>query len=117
MKTVRIGAKRSPPGGFRRFSARSADAGFRSALAFFSDLWYNNPIPYSEQRRSETLKTTERKGSFLEGAFILTVSTAFVKLAGLLFTFPIAGILGDGGMGVFYSAYNVYNLFAVLASA
>ena len=45
------------------------------------------------------------------------MSTAFVKLAGLLFTFPIARILGDGGMGVFYSAYNVYNLFAVLASA
>lgn len=63
------------------------------------------------------LNNSARKGSFLEGAFILTVSTAFVKLAGLFFTFPIAGILKDGGMGVFYSAYDIYNMFAVLASA
>ena len=58
-----------------------------------------------------------RRGSFLEGAFILTVSTAFVKLAGLLFTFPIARIIHTSGMGVFYSAYDIYNMFAVLASA
>ena len=62
-------------------------------------------------------KNANTRGSFLEGAFILTISTAFVKLAGLLFTFPIARILGDGGMGVFYSAYDIYNMFAVLASA
>ena len=69
------------------------------------------------EKEGTVLNNSARKGSFLEGAFILTISTAFVKLAGLLFTFPIAGILGDGGMGVFYSAYNIYNLFAVLASA
>ena len=57
-----------------------------------------------------------RRGSFLEGAFILTIATAFVKIAGLLFKFPVAYILGDSGMGVYYHAYEIYNFLAVLAS-
>lgn len=53
----------------------------------------------------------------MQGAFILTISTAFVKLAGLLFTIPIANMLGGDGMGYFYAAYDIYNMLAVLASA
>ncbi|MBE6541940.1 MAG: hypothetical protein E7672_05790 [Ruminococcaceae bacterium] len=53
----------------------------------------------------------------MQGAFILTISTAFVKLAGFLFTIPIANLLGGEGMGYFYSAYDIYNMLAVLASA
>ena len=63
------------------------------------------------------LKNNNRKGSFLESAFILTISTAFVKLAGLLFTIPISNMLGGEGMGYFYAAYDIYNMLAVLASA
>ncbi|MBQ4354207.1 MAG: polysaccharide biosynthesis protein [Clostridia bacterium] len=62
------------------------------------------------------LKNTDTKGAFLQGAFILTVSTAFVKLAGLLFTLPIAN-MQSVDMSNFYSAYTIYNMFAVLASA
>lgn len=40
-----------------------------------------------------------------------------MKLAGLLFTLPIGNLLGGEGMGYFYSAYDIYNMFAVLASA
>lgn len=63
------------------------------------------------------LKTTDSRGAFLQGAFILTISTAFVKLAGLLFTIPVANMLGGEGMGYFYTAYDIYNMLAVLASA
>lgn len=63
------------------------------------------------------LKNTNKKASFLESAFILTISTAFVKLAGLLFTIPISNMLGGEGMGYFYAAYDIYNMLAVLASA
>ncbi len=63
------------------------------------------------------MKVTENKGTFLQGAFILTISTAFVKLAGLLFTIPIANMLKGEGMGYFYAAYDIYNMLAVLASA
>lgn len=59
----------------------------------------------------------EARGTFLQGAFILTISTALVKLAGLLFTIPIANMLGGTGMGYFYAAYDIYNMLAVLASA
>ena len=40
-----------------------------------------------------------------------------MKLAGLLFTIPIANMLGGDGMGYFYAAYDIYNMLAVLASA
>ena len=63
------------------------------------------------------MENTTKKTSFLQGAFILTISTAFVKLAGLLFTIPIANLLKGDGMGYFYSAYDIYNMLAVLASA
>lgn len=63
------------------------------------------------------MNNTPKKSTFLEGAFILTISTAFVKIAGLLFTIPIANTLGGEGMGYFYSAYDIYNMLAVLASA
>ncbi len=66
---------------------------------------------------SPTPANSTRRGSFLQGAFILTISTAFVKLAGLLFTIPIANMLGGEGMGYFYSAYEIYNVLVVLASA
>ncbi|MBQ7599281.1 MAG: polysaccharide biosynthesis protein [Clostridia bacterium] len=63
------------------------------------------------------MKNTTGKRSFLQSALVLTISTFFVKIAGLLFTIAVQRALLDSGMGVFYSAYNIYNLFAVLASA
>ena len=60
-----------------------------------------------KEKKVTVLKTSDRKGSFLQGAFILTISTAFVKLAGLLFTIPIANMLGGDGMGYFYAAYDI----------
>ncbi len=63
------------------------------------------------------MKSSTGKRSFLQSALVLTISTFFVKIAGLLFTIVIQRSLLDSGMGVFYSAYNIYNLFAVLASA
>ncbi len=68
-------------------------------------------------KRGMILKAKTTGGTFLQGAFILTISTAFVKLAGLLFTIPIANMLGGEGMGYFYAAYDIYNMLAVLASA
>ena len=104
-------------GAGRRLSGRSAAKDFISFIDFPRELCYDRE-KQSNRKEGLVLKhSAAHKGSFLEGAFILTVSTAFVKLAGLFFTFPIAHILGDEGMGVFYSAYDIYNMFAVLASA
>ncbi len=81
--------------------------------------WHCDKITVSEfiVKKVLFLKNQNTKGSFLQGAFVLTISTAFVKLAGLLFTVPVANILGGEGMGYFYTAYDIYNMLAVLASA
>ena len=63
------------------------------------------------------MDSSSTKKTFLKGALVLTIATFFVKIAGLGFTMVIQRQLDDGGMGVFYNAYNIYNMFAVLASA
>lgn len=45
---------------------------------------------------------------FLEGAMILTLSTAVVKVIGALFKVPLANILGGVGMSYFVSAYDIF---------
>lgn len=54
---------------------------------------------------------------FLSGATVLLISTAIVKIIGFLFTVPLVNILGGDGMGYFYSAYSIYDMLAVIASA
>lgn len=51
------------------------------------------------------------------GTFSLTVSTIIVKLLGLIYKIPLAGLLGDEGMGYFNSAYTVYTFFFLLCTA
>lgn len=51
---------------------------------------------------------------FLHGAVILTASTALVKILGFVFTVPMINLMGAEGMGYYYTAYEVYALFAVL---
>ena len=55
--------------------------------------------------------------SFLQGALILTIGMAVVKLIGALFKIPLAGILGVTGMGYFTAAYDLYNPLFTLATA
>ncbi len=62
---------------------------------------------------------TERHatGRFLSGVAILTVSTLIVKLIGLLYKIPLIKVLGEEGMGYFNSAYEIYTLFFIIATA
>lgn len=55
--------------------------------------------------------------SFIQGALILTVSTAIVKIIGAVFKIPLANIIGTEGMGYFSTAYNLYNPIFTLATA
>ena len=57
------------------------------------------------------------KQRFLGGALALTVSTAMVKVIGLVYKIPLMRILGAEGMGYFNSAYELYTLFFVIATA
>lgn len=58
-----------------------------------------------------------RRKSFFSGVLLLTFSTILVKLIGLIYKIPMFSILGAEGMGYFNSAYEIYALFCVIATA
>ena len=60
---------------------------------------------------------TGSKQQFLGGAMALTVSTILVKVIGLVYKIPLMHCLGAEGMGYFNSAYELYTLFFVIATA
>ena len=55
--------------------------------------------------------------TFFSGVLLLTLSTVSVKVIGLLYKIPMLAYLGAEGMGYFHSAYEVYALFCVIATA
>lgn len=59
-----------------------------------------------------------KKQSLLQGAFILMVATAIVKVIGMVFKIPLSNyILDETGMAYFNSAYSIFNIFYGLAIA
>lgn len=55
-----------------------------------------------------------KKQSVINGAMVLAMAILASKVIGLLFKMPLTNMLGMGGMGFFYSAYNVYTpIFAI----
>ncbi len=64
------------------------------------------------------VKSGKTKGTgFASGVLLLSLSTLLVKLVGLLYKIPLLSYLGSVGMGYFYSAYELYALFCVIATA
>ncbi len=55
--------------------------------------------------------------TFFGGVFLLTLSTLLVKVIGLFYKIPMLSYLGAVGMGYFNSAYEIYALFCVIATA
>lgn len=55
--------------------------------------------------------------TFFSGVLLLTLSTVAVKVIGLLYKIPMLAYLGAEGMGYFNSAYEIYALFCVIATA
>ncbi len=64
----------------------------------------------------ENAMKNQRK-TFFSGVLLLTFSTILVKLVGLIYKIPMFSILGAEGMGYFNSAYEIYALFCVIATA
>lgn len=57
------------------------------------------------------------KKVFFSGVFLLTLSTVLVKLVGLIYKIPMLSYLGTEGMGYFHSAYEIYAVFCIVATA
>lgn len=65
----------------------------------------------------KSLGAVNKQQTLVEGAFILTVGIALVKIIGAIVKIPLANIIGEAGMGYYTSAYNLYLPFFTLASA
>lgn len=60
----------------------------------------------------------QQKQNFLQGALILSMATALVKVIGAVFKIPLANyILGPEGYAFFLIAYTVYSALLVIATA
>lgn len=64
---------------------------------------------------AESQKTVRK--TFLSGVLLLSLSTVLVKIIGLIYKIPMLSYLGSEGMGYFNSAYEIYALFCVIATA
>ncbi|MCL2486463.1 MAG: oligosaccharide flippase family protein, partial [Oscillospiraceae bacterium] len=64
-----------------------------------------------------TKKTAAGGQTLIEGALVLTMGMAIVKIIGAIYRMPIAITLGGSGMGYFGNAYALYNPVYVLAAA
>lgn len=59
----------------------------------------------------------QRGKNFFSGVMVLTLSAAVIKLLGFFCKIPLLHYLGSEGMGYYNTAYEVYALFCVLATA
>ncbi len=58
-----------------------------------------------------------KKQSFVQGAFILVVAALLVKFIGFFFKIPLTFLIHDDGMGLFNSAYQIYTIMFIVATA
>ena len=61
--------------------------------------------------------TALKKQSFLQGAFVLICANLLVKVIGAGFKIPLTYLIHEEGMGLFGSAYTVYTILFVIATA
>lgn len=54
---------------------------------------------------------------FMSGVLVLSLSTIIVKVIGLAYKIPMIAYLGAEGMGYFNSAYEIYAMLCVIATA
>ena len=60
---------------------------------------------------------TSKKQNFLQGAALLALATAVVKVIGALYKLPLNAIIGEKGFGYFYTAYDIYNVLLLISTA
>lgn len=58
-----------------------------------------------------------KKQNFLHGAALLAIATAVVKVVGALYKIPLKMVIGDQGYGYFCTAYDIYSVLLMVATA
>ena len=60
---------------------------------------------------------SNKKQNFLQGAALLAMATAIVKIIGAFYKIPLNGIIGEQGFGYFNTAYNIYAVLLMISTA
>lgn len=63
------------------------------------------------------MASSSKKQNFLHGATLLAAATAIVKLIGAFYKIPLKRIIGDLGYGYFITAYDIYSVLLMIATA
>ena len=63
------------------------------------------------------MASNSKKQSYLQGAAILALGTALVKIIGALYKVPLMSILGTKGFGYFNIAYDIYSVLLTISTA
>ena len=58
-----------------------------------------------------------KKQNFLQGAALLAMSVAIVKVIGAIYKIPLRAIIGDVGFSYFNTAYDIYTLLLTISTA
>lgn len=58
----------------------------------------------------------QQKQTFLQGAAILAVATAIVKLIGAIYKIPLQSVIGKAGYGYFGTAYSIYDVLLMVST-
>jgi stage V sporulation protein B len=57
-----------------------------------------------------------KRQSFLQGAAILALATAVVKIIGACYKIPLGIVIGDAGYGYFTTAYDIYSVLLMIST-
>ena len=57
------------------------------------------------------------KQTFMKGTMILVLANGLTKVIGALFKIPLTYLLHESGMGIYNTAYQLYVLFFIIATA
>lgn len=58
-----------------------------------------------------------KKQTFVQGALILIIASLVTKVIGAVFKIPLNYLIGDDGMGLFNSSYQIYTVMFIIATA
>ena len=63
------------------------------------------------------MKESSKKQNFLQGAALLALAVAIVKVIGAIYKIPLKHIIGDVGFSYFNTAYDIYTVLLTISTA
>ena len=75
------------------------------------------PTYFSYKRSKSLMSESPKKQNFLQGAALLAIATAIVKVIGALYKLPLNMAIGAEGYSYFTTAYDIYAVMLMISTA